>query len=167
MARSSLPSDSERSSVSGATTQPAAASAMPQDFDAASFERIAKMIFIRLQAANDDGNLDDLRKFTTPELFASLRLDLQERGGVAQQTDVVQLDAKVVETVQEPEQWVVTVRFTGLVREQSDSGAEAVDELWHMQPRLGHRRYLAGVLTNPAGLAPALGETRRLRAGDG
>ena len=44
------------------------------------FERIAKMIFIRLQAANDTGDLNDLRAFTTPEMFAAVRLDLQERG---------------------------------------------------------------------------------------
>ena len=69
---------------------------VPAGFDADGFQRIAKMIFIRLQAANDAGNVDDLRKFTTPELFASLRLDLQERGNAANQTDVMQLDAELV-----------------------------------------------------------------------
>ena len=59
------------------------------------FERIAKMIFIRLQAANDAGDLNDLRAFTTPEMFAAVRLDLQERGPTAQRTDVVRVDAEV------------------------------------------------------------------------
>ncbi len=36
---------------------------VPAGFDADGFQRIAKMIFIRLQAANDAGNVDDLRKF--------------------------------------------------------------------------------------------------------
>lgn len=105
---------------------------VPAGFDAEGFQRIAKMIFIRLQAANDAGNVDDLRKFTTPELFASLRLDLQERGAAANQTDVMQLDAELVDTVQENGQWVASVRFHGLIREDINAGAEPFDELWHL-----------------------------------
>jgi len=110
----------------------AAPAAVPAGFDAAGFERIAKMIFIRLQAANDESNLDDLRKFTTPELFASLRLDLQERGTTKQQTDVMQLDAQVVDTAQEQGQWVASVRFSGLIREEIGAGAQPFNELWHL-----------------------------------
>jgi len=73
--------------VAGQAEAPAVARAfVPAAFDSEGFTRIAKMIFIRLQAANDEANLDDLRKFTTPELFASLRLELQERGNAAQPT---------------------------------------------------------------------------------
>jgi predicted lipid-binding transport protein (Tim44 family) len=116
-----------------AAFQPAAAApAVPDGFDTAGFERIAKMIFIRLQAANDEANLDDIRKFTTPELFASLRLDLQERGTAKQQTDVMQLDAQVVDTAQEQGQWVASVRFSGLIREEIGAGAHAFNELWHL-----------------------------------
>lgn len=116
------------------------AAAVPAGFDAAGFTRIAKMIFIRMQTANDEANLDDLRKFTTPELFASLRLDLQERGTVKQQTDVMQLDAEVVDTAQEQGQWVVSVRFHGLIREAIDQGAEPFDELWHLVKPLDDSR---------------------------
>ena len=105
---------------------------VPAGFDAEGFQRIAKMIFIRLQAANDAGNVDDLRKFTTPELFASLRLDLQERGNAANQTDVMQLDAELVDTAQENGQWIASVRFHGLIREEVNAGAQPFDELWHL-----------------------------------
>lgn len=110
----------------------AVASSRPEGFDAEAFERIAKMIFIRLQAANDSGSVEDLRKFTTPELFASLRVDLQDRADAAQQTDVVQITANVVDTVQEDGQWIVSVRFSGLIREQTGAVAEPFDELWHL-----------------------------------
>ncbi|WP_286743938.1 Tim44 domain-containing protein [Aquabacterium sp. UBA2148] len=125
----------------------AAASARPEGFDADGFTRIAKMIFIRLQAANDEANLDDLRKFTTPELFASLRLDLQERGQSAQQTDVMQLDAELVDTAQENGQWVASVRFSGLIREEVGQGAEPFNELWHLvKPLDGGREWaIAGI----------------------
>ena len=125
----------------------APASARPEGFDADGFTRIAKMIFIRLQAANDEANIDDLRKFTTPELFASLRLDLQERGPAAQQTDVMQLDAELVDTAQENGQWVASVRFSGLIREEVGQGAEPFNELWHLvKPVDGSREWaIAGI----------------------
>lgn len=125
----------------------ATSAARPEGFDSEGFTRIAKMIFIRLQAANDEANLDDLRKFTTPELFASLRLDLQERGQSAQQTDVMQLDAELVDTAQENGQWVASVRFSGLIREEVGQGAEPFNELWHLvKPLDGSREWaIAGI----------------------
>ena len=60
------------------------------------------------------GDLNDLRAFTTPEMFASVKLDLQDRKGAPQQTDVVQLDAQVVDHAEENGQYIVSVRFHGL-----------------------------------------------------
>jgi predicted lipid-binding transport protein (Tim44 family) len=105
---------------------------LPADFDAAAFERIAKMIFIRLQAANDKSDVNDLRAFTTPELFSSLRLDLQERSDAPQQTDVVTLNAELLDFAQEQERQIVSVRFHGLIREEAHNGAEPFDEVWHL-----------------------------------
>lgn len=117
--------------LAAGAAQPAAVT-LPGGMAAGDFERLAKMVFIRMQAANDAGNVDDLRKFTTPELFASLRLDLQERGAVGQQTDVVQIDAQVVDTAREDGQDIVSVRFQGLIRETAESGAEPFNEVWHL-----------------------------------
>jgi len=124
----------EASQSVSATAAPASGldQAVASGFDADGFARQAKLNFIRLQAANDAGNVDDLRKFTTPELFASLRADLLERGAAKQTTDVVQIDAQVVETTRENGQDIVTVRFHGLVREVADAGAEPFNELWHL-----------------------------------
>lgn len=52
----------------------------------------------------------------------SLRLDLQERGNAANQTDVKQLDAEWVDTAREGDQWVVSVRFHGLIQEDAKLG---------------------------------------------
>ena len=113
-------------------TAPVVPATLPGGMATSDFERLAKMVFIRLQAANDSGNLDDLRKFTTPELFASLRLDLQDRGSAKQTTDVVQIDALVVEAVREGQQDIVTVRYQGLIREEANAGAQPFHELWHL-----------------------------------
>ncbi|HEX6363713.1 MAG TPA: TIM44-like domain-containing protein, partial [Albitalea sp.] len=71
---------SSGANVLPADARPAAAAHgphLPPGFDRAEFERAAKMIFVRMQAANDAGDLDDLRQFSTPEMFAAFRLDLQ------------------------------------------------------------------------------------------
>ena len=119
-----------------AQAQAATSHSIPGGMATEDFERLAKLVFIRMQAANDAANVDDLRKFTTPELFASLRLDLQERGPAAQRTDVVQVDAKVAEVAEVVEngvmQSIVTVRFSGLIREQADAAVEPFNELWHL-----------------------------------
>jgi predicted lipid-binding transport protein (Tim44 family) len=117
-----------------------AAPALPAGFDSAAFERLAKTIFIRLQAANDSADLNDLRNFTTPELFASLRLDLQDRGDARQQTDVVKVDAQLIDFAQETAQQVVSVRFTGLIREELGAEAAPFDEVWHLVKPLDDSR---------------------------
>jgi predicted lipid-binding transport protein (Tim44 family) len=106
--------------------------AIPADFDVVSFVRNAKVNFIRLQAANDAGNLDDIRQFTTPEMFAQLKMDLTERGAAAQQTDVVNIDGDVLEVAEENGHYVVSVRFTGLIREEATAPSEPFNEVWHL-----------------------------------
>ncbi|MBI1906142.1 MAG: Tim44 domain-containing protein [Rhodocyclales bacterium] len=101
-------------------------------FDADAFVRQAKLQFIRLQAAHDECNLDDIRAFTTPEVFAEISLQSDERGRAAQRTDILELDAQVVEVAREGSSFVVSVRFSGLLREGADSSAEHFSEIWHL-----------------------------------
>jgi predicted lipid-binding transport protein (Tim44 family) len=123
---------SSDSQASIAMTPAAAPGSLPPGFDGPGFERIAKLIFIRMQAANDAGNLDDLRQFATPEMFATFRLELQDRQGKAQQTDVVQLDAQVLDFAQEADRQIVSVRYHGLIREDQEAPATPFDEVWHL-----------------------------------
>ena len=123
------------------------ASSIPADFDVAAFERNAKVNFIRLQAANDAGNLDDIRAFTTPEMFAELQMDLSDRGAATQHTDVVRIDASVLEVEEGPALYVVSVRFTGETRENGAALTESFDEIWHLtKPRHANGGWLlAGI----------------------
>jgi len=148
----SLPSAAGGAAAAGATataTASASASAgtLPAGFDAAAFERIAKLIFIRMQAANDKADLDDLRQFATPEMFAAFKLDLQDRKDAQQQTDVVQLAAEVIDFEQEAARQVVSVRFHGLIREEKGAPAAPFDEIWHLvKPLDGSREWaIAGI----------------------
>jgi predicted lipid-binding transport protein (Tim44 family) len=109
-----------------------AASRIPSDFDVAGFERNATVQFIRLQAANDAGNLDDIREFTTPEMLAEFKFELAARGDAAQETEVVEIQAKVIEVVDEGDRYVVSVHFTGVIRESKGAAPESFDETWHL-----------------------------------
>jgi predicted lipid-binding transport protein (Tim44 family) len=136
--------------ASAAAVLPLASSAnavLPAGFDAAGFERIAKLIFVRMQAANDSADLNDLRTFTTPEMFAAIKLDIQDRGPAAQTTDVVRIDAEVLEVVSEAQRQIVSVRFHGLIREEKDGAANPFDEIWHLvKPADGSREWaIAGI----------------------
>ena len=132
----------------GVATQVAAgAGNIPAGFDVDAFIRNAKVNFIRLQAANDAGNLEDIREFTTPEMFGEIKLNFVDRGQVAQQTDVVSVNAEVLDVSEESARYIVSVRFTGLIREAADAAAEPFDEIWHMtKPRDGKGGWvLAGI----------------------
>ena len=110
----------------------ASAIRIPADFDTASFERNAKVNFIRLQAANDTGNLDDIRQFTTPEMFAELKMELADRNSVSQKTDVVSIHAQVIEVEEDADRYVVSVRFTGVIKTDMGEPDESFDEIWHL-----------------------------------
>lgn len=127
-----------------------AAGGFPPGFDADAFAREAKLNFIRLQAAFDAANLDDLRAFTSPEVFAELSMQLAERGDAPQTTDVMRVDAEVLEAVDEGNRHVASVRFTGLVREAENQEPLALDETWHLtKPISGHGGWvIAGIQQN-------------------
>ncbi len=127
------PQQHAQAPLSGSSAAPASVSAaLASGFDAEGFARQAKVNFIRLQAANDSGDLDDIREFTTPEMFAEIRMQLTERGPVEQRTDVVELNADVVEVTEEDNRYIVSVRFTGLLREEADAAPAPFDEVWHL-----------------------------------
>ncbi len=144
------PAPAEFTPAGGSSYAPAAAAAsgsIPANFDVEAFVRNAKVNFIRLQAANDAGNLDDIREFTSPEMFGEIKLAMAERGAAKQETDVVQLNAEVLDVAEEATRYVVSVRFHGLIREEQNAAAGPFDEIWHMtKPTDGSRGWtLAGI----------------------
>jgi predicted lipid-binding transport protein (Tim44 family) len=103
-------------------------SRVPAGFDASSFLRAAKLNFLKLQAANDAGRLEEVREFTTEELYEALKGDLAERG----QTEVTGLEAELLELATEGRQHWASVRFAGQVREAPGAAPEAFAEVWNL-----------------------------------
>ncbi|MEO8383594.1 MAG: TIM44-like domain-containing protein [Betaproteobacteria bacterium] len=132
----------------GAATEATAAPRIPADFDIPGFERQARFAFIRLQAANDARDVNDIRDFTTPEMYAELSLQIQERGDAPQKTEIVSLNVAVLEVTTEGSRAIASVRYTGEIREEVGGPAETFDEIWHVAKRLDDAKstwLLAGI----------------------
>jgi predicted lipid-binding transport protein (Tim44 family) len=78
------------------------------------------------------GDLDDIRQFTTPEMFAHLKVDMDERGSSAQKTEVVSVQAQVLAVDESVARYIVSVRFTGVLRDGSGDADEPFNEIWHL-----------------------------------
>ncbi|MBL8478827.1 MAG: Tim44 domain-containing protein [Sterolibacteriaceae bacterium] len=130
-----------------AATATAFAANIPPDFDAEGFLRQAKLNFIRLQAANDRGDMEDIRQFCSPEMAAEIQMQFQERNQLAQETDVVQLDAELLDVSTEANCALASVRFSGLIREEANAAPETFSEVWHLsRPADGSRGWsIAGI----------------------
>ncbi|NEX62922.1 Tim44 domain-containing protein [Noviherbaspirillum galbum] len=120
---------------------------VPAGFDVQGFLRHAKTYFIRLQAAWDKADINDLKEFTSPEMYAELKLQLQERGPSTNHTDVVSLDAELAAMEQIGDQYMASVRFSGMIREAENAPAEAFAEVWNLvKPASGQGGWvLAGI----------------------
>jgi predicted lipid-binding transport protein (Tim44 family) len=136
---SSQPASSAQPSLSavpaaaaGAATAAAGPFGVPAGFDAEGFLRSAKVYFNRLQAAWDKGDQADINEFTTPQMFAEIKMDLEERGKSTNRTDVVQLDAELLGIEQTATEYMASVRFSGLIREAEGAPAEPFNEVWNL-----------------------------------
>jgi predicted lipid-binding transport protein (Tim44 family) len=127
------PQPSAVSSAPGSTV--GEARNVPADFPVEAFLRSAKTSFIRLQAANDRKDLDDIREYTTPEMFAEISMQIRERDNNPQKTDVDTLNAVLLEVVTENDHAIASVRMSGQLRE-NNGAPDSFSEVWHVQKNL-------------------------------
>jgi predicted lipid-binding transport protein (Tim44 family) len=120
---------------------------VPEGFDTDAFLRHAKASFIRMQAAWDRGDLADLREFTAPEVFAELQLQIQERGGNQDFTEVVSIDAQLLGIETTERDYLASVQFNGMIRNAPGAQAEPYVEVWNLtKPLQGNGGWvLAGI----------------------
>ena len=120
---------------------------IPPGFDTEGFLRQAKLNFVKLQAAHDSGRLEELREFASDEMYTSIRQELQQRANLGQQTDVVTLDADLLEALTEGDTHWASVRFSGMIRESPDAQPEPFQEIWNLaKPASGASGWvLAGI----------------------
>src|SRR4051794_4055599 len=136
--------------LSGADTAqmaPASVPGVPADFDVPGFLRNAKVYFLRLQAAWDARDLADIREFTTPEVFAEIKTQIDERKGETDRTEVSDLDAQLLGIEDGQEGYLASVRFTGRMRESANGPEEPFVEVWTLAKPISGRTgwLLAGI----------------------
>jgi len=130
------PFSSAAETATGETETTQRQPAIPADFQVEPFIRNAKASFIRLQAAHDRGDTSEIRDYTTPEMLAEISEQIKERGDAQQKSEVMFIDAHLLEVETTADMAIASVRFTGQLRELPNGEPEAFDEIWHVQKDL-------------------------------
>ncbi len=134
-----------------AAPMPGAGQGVPAGFDAGAFLESSKAHFIQLQAAWDRGDIAALRVMMTVEMLAQIQPQLAERerqpGAASSQSEVVKLDAKLLGVEELTEEYLASVEFSGLIRDEPAAGPNPFREVWNItRPRNGSEGWLvAGV----------------------
>ena len=124
---------------------------IPADFDSENFLNAAKSNFVTLQAAWDKSDIGALRVMMTDTMLKEIQTQLNERevhtGGPVNQTDVVMIDAKLLGIEDLGNDYMASVEFSGMIREEPSSGPSPFREVWNMtKPKSGSSGWLvAGV----------------------
>ncbi|MBK6322612.1 MAG: Tim44 domain-containing protein [Burkholderiales bacterium] len=125
---------------------------VPAGFDAEGFLTAAKTNFVTLQAAWDKSDVAVLRSMMTDGMLGEIKAQLAEReaqhpAGASNRTDVVMLEASLLGIEETPAEYVASVEFSGMIREEPSAGPSPFREVWNMtKPVNGGRGWLvAGV----------------------
>jgi predicted lipid-binding transport protein (Tim44 family) len=154
----------ERSSMAFQATSPASSESMigsaltgsqnwgiPAGFDSEGFLAAAKTNFVTLQMAWDKSDIGALRAMMTDTMLAEIQAQLAEReaqhGIAPNRTDVVMLEARLLGIEETGGDYLASVEFSGMIREEPSAGPSPFREVWNMsKPVSGSRGWLvAGV----------------------
>ena len=112
---------------------------LPDGTEPAAFLRVARQRFNHIQSVNSASNVEEIRRYLTPELFNSMYQDIMAN----QDQDVAEfsnLNAMVADTATENGQYIVSVRFTGTVSEDLNSLPQPFTEIWHFVKPAGSQQ---------------------------
>jgi predicted lipid-binding transport protein (Tim44 family) len=128
---------------------PAPNSRIPPGFAVEPFIRQARVQFARVQDAYDKGDRDALADVMTPELYAEVAQEINGRAAHVP-TEVVALNAELLEVVTDADRHWASVRFRGLVREDGEPMPRPLDEIWNLsKPADGSSGWLLAGIQQP------------------
>lgn len=124
---------------------------VPADFDAPAFLGTAKQAFVALQAAWDKNDISTLGTMMTDEMLREIRQQLAEReqhiGGAVNHTEVAALDAKLLGIEDTGSEWMASVEFSGMIKEDPSQSPGPFREVWNMtKPKDGSAGWLVAGL---------------------
>ncbi len=137
-------------SMIGSALQGSQSWGVPDGFDAEGFLTASKGNFVSLQAAWDRADIPALRAMMTDDMLEQIRAQLAEReqsGGGSNKTEVVMLEAKLLGIEELNDEYMASVEFSGLIREDTSAGPNPFREVWNItRPKSGPGGWLvAGV----------------------
>lgn len=120
---------------------------LPDGTEPATFLRFARQRFNHIQAMNTAANIEEIRRYFTPEMYQEIYQEITSNHDVAEFSNLL---ANVVEQTTENGQHVVSVRFTGMVSEDINSPSQPFAEIWHfVKPQGSQDEWLvAGIQQN-------------------
>lgn len=124
---------------------------IPAGFDVQGFLGSAKANFVSLQAAWDKSDVNALRVMMTDTMLTEIQSQLAERefhaGGPGNRTDVVMIEAQLLGIEDLGDDYMASVEFSGMIREEASAGPNPFREVWNMiKPKNGKSGWLvAGV----------------------
>ena len=124
---------------------------IPPGFDTDGFLKSAKANFVSLQAAWDKADIPALRVMMTDTMLKEIQVQLAEReahtGGPVNLTDVVMIEAHLLGIEDLGDDYMASVEFSGMIREEPSAGPSPFREVWNMiKPKNGRSGWLvAGV----------------------
>ena len=111
----------------------------PPDFQMNSFLSGARDHYRELQEAWNSNDLDKIREYVAPEIYAELAAERATLETV-QHTEVMFVDAEIVRAELQAGTAELSVQFTGVYRDKHENVEEKFTDVWH----------LARATTNPA-----------------
>jgi predicted lipid-binding transport protein (Tim44 family) len=124
---------------------------VPADFDSPAFLATAKQAFVALQAAWDKNDTHTLGTMMTDDMLQEIRQQLKERdqhtGGIMNHTEVAALDAKLLGIEDTGSEWMASVEFSGMIKEDPSQSPGPFREVWNMtKPKDGSAGWLVAGL---------------------
>lgn len=109
---------------------------IPAGFDTEGFLKAAKANFVTLQAAWDRSDIAALRAMMTDTMLVEIRSQLAEReshaGASPNLTEVVMIEAHLLGIEDQSDEYMASVEFSGMIREEPSAGPSPFREVWNM-----------------------------------
>ena len=103
---------------------------IPEGFDQSAFLSGAKTAFSMLQKAWDDRDLSEIRGLSTDKVFAEIQAQIKA-STTENHTDILKLDAELLEVREVGTVLEATVLFDVIMREDVNAQPEQIKEIWH------------------------------------
>jgi predicted lipid-binding transport protein (Tim44 family) len=109
---------------------------VPAGFDAEGFLKSAKTNFITLQAAWDKSDISALRAMMTDDMLSEIKAQLADREKQPStgdnKTDVVMLEATLLGIEELATEYMASIEFSGMIREEPSASPSPFREVWNM-----------------------------------